>query len=335
MEDKKETVEPTRNYRREGKLGEGTSGVVFKARVLDSSRLKKRKRGTEVKKDDFVAIKRINLTSIDKGLSMETIREIRLLPELNHPNIVSILDIFKHNDNVNLVMEYMEMDLAEMIQNKAKYELTSADKKAYMKMMLESVAYCHKHWVLHRDLKPQNYLIAFDGSLHLTDFGLAKGYGSPGRMTPEAYTVWYRPPELLFDAESYGPAADMWAVGCVFGELLLRRPLFATQEGTALAQISAIFGRLGTPTDKEWPDWRHLKWFQMYEEHEKVEPVPWRSTFSAASDDEIDLIKNLLRYNPHKRLTAEQALKHRYFSTAPEATSLENMPNVRRRRGRD
>eukprot|EP00471_Norrisiella_sphaerica_P010326 CAMPEP_0184504198 /NCGR_PEP_ID=MMETSP0113_2-20130426/52335_1 /TAXON_ID=91329 /ORGANISM="Norrisiella sphaerica, Strain BC52" /LENGTH=150 /DNA_ID=CAMNT_0026893821 /DNA_START=591 /DNA_END=1043 /DNA_ORIENTATION=+ len=147
-------------------------------------------------------------------------------------------------------------------------------------------------------------------------------------MTPTACTIWYRAPEMLFGADAYGSAVDMWSVGCVFGELMRRDPLFKGS-GTELNQLSTIFGKLGTPTDDEWADRRNLKLSEMYEDWGKTEPVPWSVLFPTASKAAVDLLKKLLRFNPNKRLTAAEALRHEYFSSSPPPTPLERMPTVK------
>ena len=150
--------------------------------------------------DTIVAIKKIRLRDAKEGLSMEAIREIKLLQELSHPNVLKLLDIFSHHSNINLVLEYMTGDLEGLIRSRAKAQqpLSAGDIKAYMKMILQGMQHCHERWILHRDMKPGNLLLGTDGSIKLADFGLAKIYGSPDRrMSPQACTVWYRAPELV------------------------------------------------------------------------------------------------------------------------------------------
>mmetsp|Transcript_19998 Transcript_19998/g.29950 ORF Transcript_19998/g.29950 Transcript_19998/m.29950 type:complete len:329 (-) Transcript_19998:99-1085(-) len=317
-------------YEKVKKIGEGASGIVFKAKVLDEKRIRTgRKRVRNSSEPTYVAIKRIKLKSNKEGLSQEAIREIKILQELCHPNVVKILDIFQHHSNINLVMEFMETDLEGVIKD-PKITLTRSDVKAYMKMLLEAVDHCHKRWILHRDIKPGNCLIGLDGSLHLTDFGLAKAYGTPDRrMTPRACTIWYRAPEMLYNSSAYGPAVDMWAVGCVFGELMTREALFRS-DNTELNQLSCIFAKVGTPTDEEWPERKNLPLYVMYH-YEETKPKPWKTLFPAAKEDAIDLMRSILRFNPKKRFSASEALKHEYFTNEPLPTSPDNMPTIRKR----
>ena len=232
-----------------------------------------------------VAIKKIRLRSIAEGLSMEAVREVKILQELHHPNVVSVLDVFNHHSNLNVVLDYMEHDLEALVRDTS-VKLKEADCKRLLFEVMKGVEYCHRRWVLHRDLKPGNVLLA-RGQVKLTDFGLAKLYGSPDRrLSPQACTMsatttqhpahpllrcigasptllsplsppslclrrWYRAPELLFGCTSYGPAMDVWSLGCIFAELHWRRPLFAGPENE-IAQLQRIFSVLGTPAQAKW-----------------------------------------------------------------------------------
>ncbi len=119
-------------------------------------------------------------------------------------------------------------------------------------MTLKGLEYLHRHWILHRDMKPNNLLIDTRGVLKIGDFGLAKFYGSPNRVyTHQVVTRWYRCPELLFGARIYGVGADMWALGCILAELLLRVPFLPGESD--LDQLTRIFQTLGTVTEEQWP----------------------------------------------------------------------------------
>jgi len=263
------------------------------------------------------------LKSKEEGLSQEAIREIRLLQELDHPNIMKVYDIFSHSSNINVVMEYMTTDLRKILRAKD-IVLTAADIKSYLKMLLLAVEHCHKNWILHRDIKPENLLIGEDGQMKLADFGLAKVYGSPDRsLSHQACTLYYRAPELLFGARMYGPGADMWSVGCVFGELMKRVPLFPGE--SEIDQLSKIFSTMGTPTDKDWPGMSSLP---SYTEFDPWPPTPLESIFPAAPSDALDLFKLLLRYDPKQRISTTQALAHKYFQSPPAATLPRNLPKL-------
>ncbi|KAG9488161.1 hypothetical protein GDO78_007781 [Eleutherodactylus coqui] len=185
------------------------------------------------------------------GINRTALREIKLLQELSHPNIIGLLDAFGHKSNISLVFDFMETDLEAIIRDTS-LVLTPAHIKSYMLMTLQGLEYLHHLWILHRDLKPNNLLLDENGVLKLADFGLAKSFGSPNRVyTHQVVTRWYRSPELLFGARMYGVGVDMWAVGCILAELLLRVPFLPGDSD--LDQLTKIFETLGTPTEEQWP----------------------------------------------------------------------------------
>nr|NVI70831.1 Cyclin-dependent kinase 7 [Cucujiformia] len=165
-----------------------------------------------------VAVKKIKLGSRHEardGINRTALREIKLLQELHHKNLIGLLDVFGHMSNVSLVFDFMDTDLEIIIKDNT-IILTTANIKSYMVQTLQGLEYLHVNWILHRDLKPNNLLVNAAGVLKIGDFGLAKLYGSPSRlMTHQVVTRWYRPPELLFGARQYGACIDMWAVGCI------------------------------------------------------------------------------------------------------------------------
>lgn len=160
-----------------------------------------------------------------------------------------------------------------------------------------------------KDLKPNNLLINSAGILKIGDFGLARYYGSPNRLyTHQVVTRWYRAPELLFGARNYGEGVDMFAVGCIIAELLLRGPLFPGDSD--LGQLAKIFEVLGTPNDNNWEDHRSLP---DYCEFKPCVPIQLRDIFTAAPDDLLEVIDKLLKLNPNERCGAKQALQMNYF----------------------
>lgn len=203
----------------------------------------------DIQTDTIVAVKKIKLGSREEardGINRTAMREIKLLHELEHENLIGLLDVFGQKSNVSLVFDFMDTDLEVIIKDPKIPVLTPANIKSYMIMTLKGLEYLHMNWILHRDLKPNNLLVNSNGILKIGDFGLAKFFGSPNRIyTHQVVTRWYRSPELLFGTRQYGTGVDIWvseeflktsiislyrntllylfqAVGCILAELLLR-----------------------------------------------------------------------------------------------------------------
>ncbi|KAJ1953143.1 TFIIH complex serine/threonine-protein kinase subunit kin28 [Linderina pennispora] len=298
-------------YKKEKKLGEGTYAVVYLGRHVKTSRT--------------VAIKKIKLGNMRSGLDMSAVREVKALRELQHPNVIELIDVFSHKTNLNLVLEFLDTDLEIVIKDKS-LVFMPADIKSWMLMALKGLAHCHRSWILHRDLKPNNFLIASDGQLKLADFGLARDFGDISRnMTSQTVTRWYRAPELLFGAKNYTGAIDIWAMGCIFAELLLRAPYLPGDSD--MGQLTTIFSALGTPTEAEWPGMTKLP---DYVEYKREPRKPLNALFSAATQDVLDLMGQMLTFDPAKRITAEGALRHAYFTNSPRPTKPAKLPKPAR-----
>ncbi|XP_071881901.1 cyclin-dependent kinase 3 isoform X2 [Anas platyrhynchos] len=189
------------------KIGEGTYGVVYKARNKRTGQL--------------VALKKIRLDSETEGVPSTAIREISLLKELKHPNIVRLLDVVHSQKKLYLVFEYLNQDLKKYIDSSQTGEFPLSLVKNYLFQLLQGVSFCHSHRVIHRDLKPQNLLINEAGAIKLADFGLARAFGVPLRTyTHEVVTLWYRAPEILLGCKYYSTAVDIWSIGCIFAEMV-------------------------------------------------------------------------------------------------------------------
>jgi len=308
MEGKKDR---SKRYKKISFLGEGQFATVYKAEDTENE-------------NRIVAVKKIKLghrTEVKDGINRTALREIKLLQELSHPNIIGLLDVFGHKASISLVFDFMEYDLEVIIKDMS-LVISPPHIKSYMIMILQGLEYLHTNWILHRDMKPNNVLLDSKGNLKVTDFGLAKTFGSPNRVyTHQVVTGWYRCPELLFGATNYGTGVDMWAVGCILAELLLRAPFLPADSD--LGQLSKIFETLGTPTAEEWPGMKELNDFV---EFKKFPRIPFQEIFSAAGDDLIDLLEKLFCYNPIKRLNTTESLKHPYFSSRPAPTPGPMLP---------
>ncbi|EFO27870.1 CMGC/CDK/CDK7 protein kinase [Loa loa] len=291
-------------------LGEGQFANVYKARDTETN--------------EFVAIKKIKLGSRHEamdGVNRTALREIKLLQELHHDNIIGLLDVIGHKTNIQLVFDFMETDLEHLVKDKAIILMPEHIKNMVLQMLL-GLEYLHLHWVLHRDLKPNNLLINLQGRIKIADFGLARFFGSPNRhYTYQVVTRWYRAPELLYAARSYGVGIDMWSVGCIIAELLLRVPLFPGESD--IDQLVKIYSVLGTPTVE---DWSGLEEFPDFITIKPMPAIPLKSVFTAAGDDLIELIYQCLRFDPNKRWNATQALRSCYFQSMPYACDDCDLP---------
>uniref|UniRef100_A0A8C7RF54 cyclin-dependent kinase n=1 Tax=Oncorhynchus mykiss TaxID=8022 RepID=A0A8C7RF54_ONCMY len=292
------------------KIGEGTYGVVYKAKNKVTG--------------ETVALKKIRLDTETEGVPSTAIREISLLKELSHPNIVKLCDVIHTENKLYLVFEFLHQDLKKFMDSSVS-GISLPLVKSYLFQLLQGLAFCHSHRVLHRDLKPQNLLINAQGEIKLADFGLARAFGVPVRTyTHEVVTLWYRAPEILLGCKYYSTAVDIWSLGCIFAEMvnvslhvqtfqfflqITRRALFPGD--SEIDQLFRIFRTLGTPDEVAWPGVTSMpdykpsfpKWAR--QELSKVVPP--------LDEDGRELLRQMLSYDPNKRISAKNALVHRFF----------------------
>lgn len=281
-------------YQKLEKVGEGTYGQVYKG--------KNRKTG------EVVALKMISLESLDEGIPSTAIREISLLKQLEHPNVVRLHDVVHTMGELALVFEFVDQDLSELIRDRS---LSPFSIKSFMFQLLLGLQYCHNNKVLHRDLKPSNLLINLEGELKLADFGLAIAFAIPLRTyRNEVVTLWYRAPEILLGSTSYDTSVDMWSVGCIFVEMVTGKAPFYGNDNPShfLKMIEA----LGTPTLDDWKDMNKLsgyrKDFPVYPKQSIERLVP------GLCAEGVDLLRQMFHYDPSQRIHATAALMHPYLS---------------------
>lgn len=254
---------PISGYIINEQIGEGTFGVVLKARQKSSNKI--------------VAIKRLTTTDSSQGFHITSIREIKALKSFKHKNLIQLTDIIAaDNDVFYLVFPFMWCDLAGIISN-LRISLPLPEIKNFMTQLLEGINYIHQHKFIHRDMKTSNILISSNNLLKIADFGLTRTYDGPipvkgegpGAGTQPLTTLvvarWYRAPELLLGDSHYTTAIDMWAIGCIFGEFYVRKPIMTGQSD--LDQLNEIFKVVGSPTKGRMPLFDKLAQERLLNDH--------------------------------------------------------------------
>ncbi|KAA0194130.1 hypothetical protein HAZT_HAZT005944 [Hyalella azteca] len=293
------------------RIGEGTYGVVYRARDKSTN--------------EIVALKKIRMIQEKDGMPISGLREILLLQQCEHENIVALKQVVvgRSLSSVFLVMEYCEQDLASLLDHMSA-PFMEAQTKCIMKQVLKGLAYLHGCEIVHRDLKVSNLLLTNTGCIKIADFGLARELGYPlSPMTPQVVTLWYRAPELLLQAGIQTSAVDMWAAGCILGELLLHKPLLPGN--SEINQLNRIIDLLGTPNESIWPGFRKIKSLKSFEL--KTQPYNnLKSQFPHLSAPGHRLLNFLFMYDPSRRATAQQALDTLYFLEEPLPCDPSMMP---------
>jgi len=287
------------------KIGEGTYGVVFK--------------GKNKKTGEIVAMKKIRLESEDEGVPSTAIREISLLKELQHPNIVCLQDVLMQEAKLYLIFEFLTMDLKKYMDTSIPKDGQMDPKlmKSYTYQLLQGLLFCHQRRVLHRDLKPQNLLIDKNGCIKIADFGLARAFGIPVRVyTHEVVTLWYRAPEVLLGSPKYSCPIDIWSIGTIFAEMVNRRPLF--QGDSEIDQLFRIFRVLRTPNEELWPGVTQLPDFKAT--FPNWTTINLKNSMKKLEPYGLELLEMMLVYDPSKRISAKKALLHPYFNDLDKNT---------------
>ena len=286
-----------------GIVGEGAYGIVYKCKNKET--------------DKFVAIKKFKETE-DELVQKTMKRELKMLQQLKHENIVEFQESFTSKGNLFLVFEYCEKNLLEVLEESPD-GLSPKLIKSFIYQMCKAIAYMHKNNMIHRDIKPENLLIDENLNLKLCDFGFArkvklnKNNNNINEMTDYVATRWYRSPELLLSGGIYGPDVDYWAVGCIMGELADGNPMFPGENETD--QINCIINVLGNLPEElvnmfyknpiyEGKELKHVS---------KVESLE-RRYMGKLGPTAIDFMKGLLQLDPKKRLNSETVFKHKYFA---------------------
>ncbi|KAK2530178.1 Cdk10 [Columba guinea] len=300
-----------KEFEKLNRIGEGTYGIVYRAR--------------DTLTDETVALKKVRMDNEKDGMPISSLREITLLLQLRHPNIVELKEVVvgNHLESIFLVMGYCEQDLASLLEN-MQTPFSEAQVKCITLQVLKGLQYLHENYIIHRDLKVSNLLMTDKGCVKIADFGLARTYGMPPKpMTPKVVTLWYRAPELLLGMTTQTTSIDMWAVGCILAELLAHKPLLP---GTSeIHQIDLIVQLLGTPNENIWPGFSRLPLVNQY----TLRKQPYNNLkhkFPWLSEAGLRLLHFLFMYDPKKRATAKDSLESSYFKEKPLPCEPELMP---------
>ena len=283
-------------------IGYGVYGTVYKARVV----------GTKT----FVAIKRTTITASDDGIPQTSIREIAVLQKVQHPHVVRLLEVKATRQDVSLVFEFAEMDLAHY-QKSVHGAMAPKIIKSLTQQLMLGIEYCHRNSIMHRDLKPQNLLIDCKLQLKIADFGLARIYTVPvPAYTAPVSTLPYRAPELLLGCTLYSLPVDIWSAGCVIAEMATPgcHPVFLSS--SEIETIFKIFKRLGSPTIEEWPGLADMARFSM--RFPKWKKTGWANLQTGMGVAGIDLLDKCTMYDPRRRISARASLVHAYCMAEDE-----------------
>ncbi|CAN0009088.1 unnamed protein product [Pylaiella littoralis] len=291
-------------YTKQEKAGQGTYGVVYKS--------------WDNKTNEFVALKKIKVELEDDGIPGTALREISLLKELTHPNIVELKNCVHSDAKLWLIFEWVDQDLKRYM-NSCKSNLEPMLIKSYMFQIMRALDFCHGRGIMHRDLKPQNLLVSRDGTLKVADFGLARAFCPPVRpLTHEVVTIWYRAPEILLGSKTYAPPLDLWSVGTILAEMVTKTPMFPGD--SEIDEIYKIFRILGTPTESSWPNVTDLDDWNVG--FPKWPRIGLTREYEDLGEIGINMLEQLLAYDPKARLSAKRALKHPFFDDLDKASLM-------------
>lgn len=291
-------------------LGDGTYGSVLMGRSNESGEL--------------VAIKRMKrkFYSWDECMNL---REVKSLKKLNHANVIKLKEVIRENDHLYFVFEYMKENLYQLMKDRNKLFPESVIRNI-MYQILQGLAFIHKHGFFHRDMKPENLLCMGPELVKIADFGLARELRSQPPYTDYVSTRWYRAPEVLLRSPAYSSPIDMWAVGSIMAELYTLRPLFPG--ASEVDEIFKICQVLGTPSKSDWPEGHQLAASMNFRFPQCV-PINLKTLIPNASNEAIQLMTHMLSWDPKKRPTASQALKHPYFQVGQVLGASAQRPDAR------
>ncbi|XP_054148522.1 cyclin-dependent kinase-like 2 isoform X1 [Melozone crissalis] len=281
-----------------GLVGEGSYGMVTKCRNRESGKI--------------VAVKKFLESDDDAAVRKIALREIKLLKQLRHENLVNLLDVCKRKKRWYLVFEFVDHTMLNDLEDSPN-GLDFERVRKYLFQIMRAIAFCHSHNIIHRDIKPENILVSQSGVVKLCDFGFARPLAASGEAyTDYVATRWYRAPELLVGDSKYGRPVDVWAVGALITEMLTGEPLFpGDSDIDQLYHITKCLGNL-IPRQQELfyknPLFAGLK----LPEVKELESLEKR--YPKLPDEALELAKECLQIDPDKRPSCAQLLQGDFFN---------------------
>ncbi|KAJ3002915.1 Cyclin-dependent kinase-like 3, partial [Thoreauomyces humboldtii] len=290
-------------YEKVGPIGEGTYGVVMKCRHKETGQT--------------VAIKKFKESEDDLQIRKTALREVRMLKQLKHDNIVNLIEVFRRKGKLYLVFEHLDHTILEDLDKRPhglSDDRENGTVRKCMWQLLKAMDYLHSHNVIHRDIKPENILVSVNGVVKLCDFGFARTLAGPGaKYTDYVATRWYRAPELLVGDTEYGKAVDVWATGCIFAEILTGQPLFPGD--TDIDQLYRIMKILGPLTKRHMEVFLKNPLFVGVRIPEVSKTTPIESKLPNVAPDAMVWLRQCLIYDSDQRATTRQLMSHAYFQS--------------------
>ncbi|XP_065051886.1 cyclin-dependent kinase-like 4 [Rhopilema esculentum] len=280
------------------KIGEGSYGHVFKCRNRENGQI--------------VAIKKFTESEDDPLIRKIALREIRMLKQLKHPNLVNLLEVFRRKRKLHLVFEYCDHTVLNELEARPN-GLEDKAIKEILYQILKAVKYCHEHNCIHRDVKPENILVTKEGIIKLCDFGFARHLVPGEAFTDYVATRWYRAPELLVGDLQYGTPVDVWSIGCVFAELISGQALWPGRSD--VDQLYLIKKNLGELIPRHIQIFSNNQFFYGIPVPEPDRMEPLESKFRGTSSEALSFMKGCLVMEPSSRLSCAQLLDHPYLET--------------------
>lgn len=289
-EENKKFTYTTLRYKISEEIGEGTFGKVF--------------RGFKDNRD--FAIKK--LYRHNDGLQITTIREIKYLRTTHHENIINLLEINVHEDDVYLVFPYFRFDLMKYLSKNIPNKKETIH---IVKQIANGLNYLHEQGIIHRDLKPGNILLDFNLNVKIADFGMVRNTNQAGIYSPGVVTLWYRAPEVILGAKNYNHKIDIWSLGCIAAEMLLGHPLF--QGNTDIKMLESIIYICGPINQRTWPSVNSLPNFSVLNLPQS--PRNLRKILNANCEEIVDFIDKIMILNPEQRPSTSDILKNEIFES--------------------